>query len=100
MQEHKCRSWRQLKQWAKANTACWRYPDRSKPGYRIIDHFSFCPENSPYAAKVAEVLGSKVEIWCSFSLETLFDEVSIGHTYCLIAMKVHGQSQNIALKAI
>lgn len=58
MQDRKCRDWGQLEEWAKANTGCWRHLPETGPDFHLVEQYKFCPQDSPYAAKVAEVFGS------------------------------------------
>ena len=57
-QKYQCRDWHQLEEWAKSNNACWRYTDHSRPGHHVVEDFTYCPKDSPYASKVAEIFGS------------------------------------------
>ncbi|MCJ1462680.1 hypothetical protein MMC07_001283 [Pseudocyphellaria aurata] len=55
-QRRQCRDWSQLEAWAQQNTACFRYtyPHDST---NYLEKLKFCPEGSPYIAKVKDVFG-------------------------------------------
>ena len=36
MQDHQCRDWSQLEEWAKANTGCWRHLPETGPDFHLI----------------------------------------------------------------
>jgi len=56
-QIRQCRSWSQLEAWAKQHTACWRYTNPHDPTFNPLERHKFCPEGSPYIAKVKEFFG-------------------------------------------
>lgn len=57
-QIRQCRSWSKLEEWARARPACWRFTgSQLHMNMSVEDRYRFCPEDSPYAAKVKEVFG-------------------------------------------
>jgi hypothetical protein len=47
-----CRDFSELEEWAKKHTACWRHiGEMREPGFRELDRYRFCPEESPYKEK-------------------------------------------------
>lgn len=64
-QFRQCRDWSRLEAWAQQNTACWRYIHPHDPNFDSLERHKFCPEGSPYIAKVKEEFGDlwSEEIW-------------------------------------
>ena len=56
-----CKDWGRLEAFAKENHACHRHIDL-EDGQDILERYKFCPEGSPYEAKVKEAYG-EVEMW-------------------------------------
>lgn len=57
-QIRQCRDWKQLEAWAQAHTACWRYIRPHDPEFDSLERHKFCPDGSPYIARVKEVFGN------------------------------------------
>lgn len=56
-----CKDWGRLEAFAKENYACHRHIDL-EDGQDVQERYKYCPEGSPYEAKVREVYG-EVEMW-------------------------------------
>ncbi|MCJ1261131.1 hypothetical protein MMC22_000995 [Lobaria immixta] len=56
-QFRQCRNWSRLEAWAQENTACWRYTHPHDETIDLLERHKFCPEGSPYIARVKEVFG-------------------------------------------
>jgi len=56
-QVRQCRNWNDLEAWAADNTACYRYINYTQPEFDSLERYKFCPEGSPYSAKIHEIFG-------------------------------------------
>lgn len=57
-QFRQCRNWNQLEAWAQRHTACFRYNNPHDHSINFLERIKFCPEGSPYIAKVKETFGN------------------------------------------
>ncbi|KAI1801823.1 hypothetical protein F4811DRAFT_532470 [Daldinia bambusicola] len=49
LQHRKCRSWKQLEDWARQHTACYKHPeDPERDGSRNLHRFKHCPPGTGY----------------------------------------------------
>jgi len=47
-----CKDWGRLEEWAQEKTACWKHVGSdTEPGFRELDRYRFCPDDSPYRQK-------------------------------------------------
>ena len=53
-QVRQCRDWRELEDWARENTACWKYVNSTDPTMDQLERFKYCPNGSPYLEKARE----------------------------------------------
>ncbi|KAI4244324.1 MAG: hypothetical protein L6R40_003050 [Gallowayella cf. fulva] len=56
-QTRQCRDWNKLEAWAQTHTACWRYINPHDPDFDLLQRHRFCPEGSPYIAKLKDFFG-------------------------------------------
>lgn len=43
-QKRMCRDWGTLADWAKENSACYRYVNKTDPDFPEIDRYKYCPD--------------------------------------------------------
>lgn len=56
-QHRQCRDWSKLKKWAESQNACYSYVNETQGVKSTFDRYKWCPQGSPYGAKMRSVLG-------------------------------------------
>ena len=56
-QQRQCRDWNKLKWWAEMQNACFSYLNETQGVKSMFDRYKWCPQGSPYGAKMRSVLG-------------------------------------------
>ena len=52
-----CKDWGLMEDWALAHSSCWHYEDEKHAPADTLKQYRYCPEGSPYNAKVSQIFG-------------------------------------------
>ena len=56
-QQRQCRDWNKLEKWAERQNACFSYINETQGVKSMFDRYKWCPQDSPYGAKMRSILG-------------------------------------------